>query len=167
MATCRVILVTNSTSKVTILSSEGSHLRLQLNEWIKLAGDSGHQIEVPCSSCSCSFPPGDLERCWILYFLNNWEFVSCQTIWWIFRTLQRWSLLWPKRRGVLSPHNSPPGIPADEFFGNPDIMIHMIVWMKKKRNLVPLWSSCYRIAEKSGRNLRRAILMVCATLNST
>ena len=43
----------------------------------------------------------------------------------------------------------------------------MIVWMKKKRNLVPLWSSCYRIAEKSGRNLRRAILMVCATLNST
>ena len=120
MATCRVILVTNSTSKV--ISSVGSHLRFEL----KFAGDSCHQIEVPCSSCSCSFPPGYLERCCILYFLNSHllEFVcTVQPDNMIFRTLQQWSLLWLKRRDVLSPHNLPPGTPANDFFGNPDIVI--------------------------------------------
>ena len=124
---------------------------------------------MPCSSCSCSFSPGNLKM--LSFFLKICWIVCVQLDNTIFRTLQQWSPLWPKRRDVPSQHNLPPGTRwwttmicgqcKDDFYG----IYNMVVSIEKEFDYILKLLWC-RIAEKSGRNLRRAILMVCGTLNS-
>ena len=60
MATCRVILVTNSTSKVI------SFLEInQTSYWstFTCSGDSSHQVKVSRCASGCSFPPGMNTTC--------------------------------------------------------------------------------------------------------